>query len=87
MTSLIVLLAVLVGYYLGSQRNFKSDYQQIAKDIKRKLEKDDIGPVKRPSAEKIWEMNNPLIAAEKAEMSKLLNKTFTPVSGESGGVE
>lgn len=71
---LIILTSLLVGYYLGSQRSFTQDTAHIKKELLKRIEKDDIGGIKRPSAEKIYEINHPHIAQEKQAMRETLEK-------------
>lgn len=68
------LVFLFIGYYLGTKRSLPSDIQQLKKELQKKLERDDIGPVKRPSAEKIYKMNNPIIAQEEEAMRETLSK-------------
>lgn len=74
LVSIFPVISLLIGYYIGSKRSLKQDVRQIRKDIERTLEKDDIGPVHRPSAETLYDLSHPHIAEEKQAMKETLDK-------------
>lgn len=73
---ILTITTFLLGYYLGSKRSIKDDFATLQKSVRKAVEKDDIGPIRRPSAEKLYKMANPHIAAEEEAMRKTLEKTM-----------
>ena len=73
---ILAIATFLLGYYFGQHRSVSQDIKTLETQIRKRLEKDDIGPVRRPTAEKIYKMNNPKIEEEEKAMAETLKEVM-----------
>lgn len=74
--STLTLISILIGYYLGKGSSIipEETRKQVKKLIQALPIDKGVGAIPRPTAQQLKDWDNPLIQAEKEEMSKTFSK-------------
>ena len=80
---LITIISVLIGYALGKNSLTKETYQDIKKEVEKRVYphlKQRSQVINRPDAKRLHELNNPKIEEEQEEMKKALDQGIQPLT-------
>lgn len=80
---LITIISVLIGYALGKNSLTKETYQDIKKEVEKRVYphlKQPSQIIQRPDAKRLYEINNPKIEEETEEMKKALDEGIQPLT-------
>jgi hypothetical protein len=82
-TFIITIVSILIGYFLGKGSISKDTYQEIKKQVEhRVLPKytQPSGPIQRPDAKRLYDLEHPEVEEEKEEMRKVMQEGIKPLT-------